>query len=490
MRQNETAKSAERLGTTRPEPSALDERTRWLPTHFWRFVGYGLVQCWLLCACVGSSLFGGLLLTGAAVHSLMPVALGFALGSFAALGLTTRLRPLARQRPVCVTAALLGCAGSATMTLSAMGVFAPWAFYVGAVAGGAGVSWVSLAWQEYFSTQGIRAALAGMALASVLGALVFAFIELVVPAPAGAVAADLLPLAAQLSMRPERGTRFFASMGEKLETRQLLSNISRDYSPRFFLVCALIGCAWGGGCYAAVPETLLESGPLAVLLAVGLRCAMSVAGASVGLVKPRHVMRLFYVAFPLLMVSSCFIHANTALGHALGIPLGLAGLALAYNLCWALMVSVSRSMRLPSLGLIASISSSCYMGIFLGHAIIAMWRPDASWLATFGLLALGSAMLLFASFNGKVRIVEETFEIPVQTPLEKKGLATAERFGLTPRETEVMQVWLAGHNSAYIEETLHISRNTVKAHLNHIYAKTGTAGREELLALVEGKEQA
>ncbi len=479
-------------GLSQVEDAALEQPAEkgasWLPRPFVRFAGFGLIQCWLLSVCAGNSLYGGELLGGAAVHALMPVALGMAAGAFLVLALTTRIRPLARRRALGVMAALVAGFGSATMALSAAGAFDPWAFYAGAVVAGAGASWVSLAWQEYFATQGIRAALTGMAAASLLGAGLFALLELVVPATVAGCAVCLLPLASQLSMRPQAGTRFFASLsGDALAPQQLLTNISHDYSPRFFLMCALMGCAFGGGCYAAVPETLLEGGALAVVLAVALRAAMSLAGASVALVQPRHMMRLFYVAFPLLMVSSCFIHANTALGHALGMPIGLAGLALTYHLCWALMVSVSRGMRLPCLGLIASLCATCYLGVFLGHALIGLWRPNASWLATFGLLALGTAMLLFASFNGKVKIVEEAFETPTQTPLEQQALALAERCGLTPRETEVLQVWLAGHNAAYIEETLHISRSTVKAHLNHIYQKTGASGREELLAMLEDK---
>ena len=57
--------------------------------------------------------------------------------------------------------------------------------------------------------------------------------------------------------------------------------------------------------------------------------------------------------------------------------------------------------------------------------------------------------------------------------------------GLSPREQEVLAIWATGHTGAYIEKQLFISRNTVKTHLNHIYAKTKTANREELLELLE-----
>ncbi len=61
----------------------------------------------------------------------------------------------------------------------------------------------------------------------------------------------------------------------------------------------------------------------------------------------------------------------------------------------------------------------------------------------------------------------------------------ADACGLSPRELEVAQLWVAGHNSAYIEETLSISKHTVRTHLKNIYAKTHTANKEDLIRLVE-----
>ena len=43
--------------------------------------------------------------------------------------------------------------------------------------------------------------------------------------------------------------------------------------------------------------------------------------------------------------------------------------------------------------------------------------------------------------------------------------------GLSPREQEVLAIWATGHTGAYIEKQLFISKNTVKTHLNQIYAK-------------------
>ena len=70
---------------------------------------------------------------------------------------------------------------------------------------------------------------------------------------------------------------------------------------------------------------------------------------------------------------------------------------------------------------------------------------------------------------------------------QKCVMQVAERFGLSPRETEVLTIWVTGRALSYVEKALFISRSTVKTHLNHIYAKTGTANREELIELVAGE---
>lgn len=62
----------------------------------------------------------------------------------------------------------------------------------------------------------------------------------------------------------------------------------------------------------------------------------------------------------------------------------------------------------------------------------------------------------------------------------------AGRFSLTPREAEVFAMLARGRDRAYIEEALVVSRNTVKAHVKHVYAKLGIHSHQELIDLVEG----
>jgi DNA-binding CsgD family transcriptional regulator len=60
----------------------------------------------------------------------------------------------------------------------------------------------------------------------------------------------------------------------------------------------------------------------------------------------------------------------------------------------------------------------------------------------------------------------------------------AERYGLTPRELEVLDQITRGRANAEIAEALFISPNTVKNHVYNIYQKTGIKNRIQLAAIL------
>ena len=55
---------------------------------------------------------------------------------------------------------------------------------------------------------------------------------------------------------------------------------------------------------------------------------------------------------------------------------------------------------------------------------------------------------------------------------------------LTAKEIEVVEKILGGKSRKEIADELHISENTVKTHLKHIYEKLGIAKKQELLTLL------
>lgn len=76
----------------------------------------------------------------------------------------------------------------------------------------------------------------------------------------------------------------------------------------------------------------------------------------------------------------------------------------------------------------------------------------------------------------------------METPVEDSRDAIrefCEHYGLSPRESEVCEMWLTGHGLKYIQENLFISEATVKTHVRNIYRKCDTHNRAEILALYE-----
>lgn len=63
--------------------------------------------------------------------------------------------------------------------------------------------------------------------------------------------------------------------------------------------------------------------------------------------------------------------------------------------------------------------------------------------------------------------------------------AVSAEFKLTPRETEILSMLAHGRNAPYIQEKLVLSRNTVKTHVQNIYAKLQVHSQQELIDVVE-----
>lgn len=101
------------------------------------------------------------------------------------------------------------------------------------------------------------------------------------------------------------------------------------------------------------------------------------------------------------------------------------------------------------------------------------------------LAAVALTCVAFGVYLAATSAKPETVALPVENALETRAALLAKRFGLTPREREVLVEWASGHNVAYVAETLSISVSTAKTHIAHISQKTSTHGREELLRLLD-----
>lgn len=84
--------------------------------------------------------------------------------------------------------------------------------------------------------------------------------------------------------------------------------------------------------------------------------------------------------------------------------------------------------------------------------------------------------------------VEEVDEQDARLPrIDMRCAELAAAHSLTPREAEVLALLARGRNAAYIQESLTLSRNTVKSYVARVYSKLDVHSHQELIDLVEEK---
>ena len=69
--------------------------------------------------------------------------------------------------------------------------------------------------------------------------------------------------------------------------------------------------------------------------------------------------------------------------------------------------------------------------------------------------------------------------------LERRAELLAERFGLTPREAEIVRILARGHGCTYVAETLLISKSTVYTHVRNVYRKLDISNHDQLIQLLD-----
>ena len=109
---------------------------------------------------------------------------------------------------------------------------------------------------------------------------------------------------------------------------------------------------------------------------------------------------------------------------------------------------------------------------------------DAAWQT----LAFALLALLFAETTTILRgVVEEALRPPGNEDVGTGITAFSRRHGLSVREAEVAACLVEGRSYKETAERLFISIKTVKTHVSHVYAKTGSAHRTALILLLRAE---
>ncbi|MFR0708184.1 MAG: LuxR C-terminal-related transcriptional regulator [Eggerthella lenta] len=199
----------------------------------------------------------------------------------------------------------------------------------------------------------------------------------------------------------------------------------------------------------------------------------------------KNALLAFYLAFPLMGIAAIVPASVDPLGGTTTFCIALVGAELVKYLVWFLLIDSIIKDGLSALLCLALMRFAQWGGSCLGQlAADALPTQEAVTIAV--LVSLVVALLVIIGAPVAAKAAAGGSAAGEASDLEARVALAAARFRLSPREQEVLAIWATGHTGAYIEKQLFISKNTVKkTHLNHIYAKTKTANREELLELLE-----
>ncbi|MGV8083388.1 MAG: LuxR C-terminal-related transcriptional regulator [Coriobacteriia bacterium] len=476
------------MGTdkTLPKRPPISRPFAGLPPFKPSYLGYGVYWAWVFLSFNSAVLVPEAKNASAIVLRTHQISIAVALVMLIGMILSARrISPLKPRRATLFGLTALACAGSTAIALAGAGVLGGEWIAIGSALTGIGTMWLALSWGERYGSIGAESAtvhtVASMVLAS---ALYFAVLSLPMVLAQGATV--LLLLVSAVLLLPNGESVPAASEMAGPTWRHLRSSLSW----RVIAGIAIIAIAMGVMLrLTAHPETasfesigrlgILANG--AFILLLGLGSVLFRGGMNLGFA--------YRLALPLIAIG--FL-ALALLGRAdlrLSSVAVSAGVSIFEVLTWIVLADVTYRSRLSAVRVFGLGRFALQAGMLVGELLGGFFFTRLTPLA----LVMLFVLLIVALYVLNERNI---FDVGTHEGLEKASAGdetdwagrlariTAE-YGLSPREHEILGVWAKGRSIEHVEEKFHISKNTAKTHLAHIYQKTGVHTREELLTLIE-----
>ena len=468
----------------------------WIWVTFWSSTFYSVSPA-------SSSLTANLSLEPLWLLSLLTNAL-----CYGVLFLMTKRRPVFGRSAVAPLAAasltLVGTFLVSYPSATSFGDASSLAYVLGALLTGVGSAIEVVLWGELLTTLGPRQTIVYSVLATVVGSAFYLFITFL-PGQVARLLTVCLPVAemwlftrkqsivrtarqttspagedsAEPSVKAERGPRLTATRKALLEIAgiSLFFGLSYGAMRGFF--------SFGDGNDLTTVRDYLNIGAL-ILGAMAILVTTSVFRMDL-----RHMT--YQVALPLMAAGFIFFSLTYPL-NLVGFAVHQLGYQYFYIIIWALWAILARKLNRP-VARFASLSMMMLMaGQLVGSIIGVQLVSLAADRYTMAIVAACSVfvILLVALF---------AFESPFPAsgwsmfdPLAQNGPAPrfkrslkklAEMRGLSPRETEVLELLAKGRNCSFVSAQLVISEETAKTHIKRIYRKFGVHSQQALLDMIE-----
>lgn len=412
------------------------------------------------------------------------LAISTALGGACVAFIGRKISPLYDARIYLHIAGLLGSGSLLAIVLSLNGHTPSSFLFVEIAVGGFSYALVTLAWLQRFIARGLNSVAWNYLVGAIAGVLLF-FVSEAILHDFALYFIAALPLASCLSFKRDE----CVEDGRGADEIELLFDDEEALKPappsfamvRLFFVLVLACLSYGILCFQSFggdsmipPGALIGVISLDILVCVLAKIVTSFAYALRSLV-------VFYLIILLFCASTlCMLIVPSP-------PMGVA--------CYYI---ASGGFQLISFMTVFKITETYHarsnaVTPFIGGVMIAQYACQLIGVSLGSRLpyeAASSIVVLVCMVAAALIIMSGTTSFQLSSPSASERKTTAIRkiasdCGLTPRETDILELWGDGHTSNYIEQQLYIAKSTVRTHLSHIYQKTGTQSKEELLQLID-----
>lgn len=399
------------------------------------------------------------------------------------VALATRFTPLVQRREALYAVGVLGSLATIGIPMASAGLFPGYLFPVSMVISTMAGAWITICWYETLSGSGVQRALMYLMISSVLGLALAALISSFPVYVALSVAVPL-PVAAVFCLRPI-SSRALVSYPEP-DTRPAAKELITGVPLRIIIFSGIVNLAFG----MAKTLQLIEGyeygpTPFSVLQFIIEAAPFIIAGLIAFYAYQHNTVVAFYIAVPVIAVAALFMLAPDAVPYDISFFAASVGTRLIHILVLLLLIKTTLQKRLPLVFGLSLLTAIEFAGTLIGQMVTVLTAGNTLVLAVLLLLALIAAVMVLLGQSHTLAVEKPTNERPEAPSHDECVEQICDEFSLSPREREVLRIWIVGRNSAYIEHTLCISKNTVKTHLSHIYSKTGTSSREGLIDLLD-----
>lgn len=205
----------------------------------------------------------------------------------------------------------------------------------------------------------------------------------------------------------------------------------------------------------------------------------------------------------LLFMAAAFLVAPFLGGYAITVSYGIfgAGFWCFRAISWIFCFMLVCQLRYSPIRVVAVLDGTFALSVVVSGQL-NLWiaesiKVGSTELTTVSLVAV-FVLMLMAIFvlNGKgvSNLLRQGFQQKIDTPcvvtdsesdIEAAVATMADRYGLSPRETEVAALLAKGRSLPFVQSELYISSGTAQTHARHIYKKLNVHSRQEFLDVTE-----